>query len=168
MQDVLEGLPDEVQWLLDQGVPYLQLDNPHYPDYIEESRRQQWRTFGDRSRKGDPRRYRCDNACIAGVDRANVTVATHICRGNGRSAWHTQGGYEPIAEQLFSGLASTRSCSNMTPIALAALSRSDSSRREERGLGADHDQDRRARVAGRAAPAHRGGLEVRPDRETCR
>ena len=37
---------DEVAWLLDQGVPYIQLDNPHYPDYIEESRRQQWQAIG--------------------------------------------------------------------------------------------------------------------------
>ena len=33
-----------------------------------------------------------------------MTIATHICRGNGRSAWHTQGGYEPIAEAVFGGL----------------------------------------------------------------
>jgi len=33
-----------------------------------------------------------------------VTIATHICRGNGRSAWHTQGGYDPIAEQVFGRL----------------------------------------------------------------
>jgi 5-methyltetrahydropteroyltriglutamate--homocysteine methyltransferase len=31
-------------------------------------------------------------------------LATHICRGNGRSAWHTEGGYEPIAEKVFGGL----------------------------------------------------------------
>src|SRR5439155_7417906 len=45
-----------------------------------------------------------DNACLAGIDRQQVTLATHICRGNARSAWHTQGGYEPIAEQVFGGL----------------------------------------------------------------
>ncbi len=45
-----------------------------------------------------------DNACLEGVDRQKVTLATHICRGNGRSAWHTQGGYERIAEQVFGGL----------------------------------------------------------------
>ena len=40
-------------------------------------------------------------ACFAGVDPARVTRATHICRGNGRSAWHTAGGYGPIAEKVF-------------------------------------------------------------------
>src|SRR3954451_1081119 len=42
MQDVVKVYQDEVQYLLDQGVPYIQIDNPHYPDYIEESRRAQW------------------------------------------------------------------------------------------------------------------------------
>ena len=35
---------------------------------------------------------------------ARVTVATHVCRGNARSAWHSEGSYEAIAEQVFSEL----------------------------------------------------------------
>jgi 5-methyltetrahydropteroyltriglutamate--homocysteine methyltransferase len=30
-----------------------------------------------------------------------VTVGMHICRGNYRSSWMAQGGYEPVAERLF-------------------------------------------------------------------
>ena len=30
-----------------------------------------------------------------------MTVAMHFCRGNMRSAWSAQGGYEPIAERVF-------------------------------------------------------------------
>jgi 5-methyltetrahydropteroyltriglutamate--homocysteine methyltransferase len=104
MDDVVSVYVDEVEWLLNQGVPYIQLDNPHYPDYIEESRRQQWRDIGIDPEKAILEDIAGDNACIAGINRADVTVATHICRGNGRSAWHTQGGYEPIAEQVFGGL----------------------------------------------------------------
>jgi 5-methyltetrahydropteroyltriglutamate--homocysteine methyltransferase len=104
IDDVVKVYQDEVTWLLDQGVPYIQLDNPHYPDYIEESRRQQWRAIGIEPEQAILEDIAADNACIAGIDRANVMIATHICRGNGRSAWHTQGGYEPIAEQVFGGL----------------------------------------------------------------
>jgi 5-methyltetrahydropteroyltriglutamate--homocysteine methyltransferase len=104
MDDVVSVYVDEVEWLLNQGVPYIQLDNPHYPDYIEEGRRQQWRDIGIDPDKAILEDIAGDNACIAGINRADVTVATHICRGNGRSAWHTQGGYEPIAEQVFGGL----------------------------------------------------------------
>jgi 5-methyltetrahydropteroyltriglutamate--homocysteine methyltransferase len=104
MDDVTSIYQVEVQMLADADVPYIQLDNPHYPDYIEESRRAQWRAIGIDPEVAIREDIAGDNACIAGLDRANVTVATHICRGNGRSAWHTQGGYEPIAEQVFGGL----------------------------------------------------------------
>jgi 5-methyltetrahydropteroyltriglutamate--homocysteine methyltransferase len=104
IDDVVKIYQDEVTWLREQGVPYIQLDNPHYPDYIEEHRRAQWRAIGIEPETAIQEDIAGDNACIAGIDRANVTVATHICRGNGRSAWHTQGGYEPIAEAVFGGL----------------------------------------------------------------
>jgi 5-methyltetrahydropteroyltriglutamate--homocysteine methyltransferase len=32
---------------------------------------------------------------------ANMTVCVHICRGNFRSAWAAEGGYDPVAEILF-------------------------------------------------------------------
>jgi 5-methyltetrahydropteroyltriglutamate--homocysteine methyltransferase len=104
MADVSEIYKDEVRYLLEQGVPYIQLDNPHYPDYIEEGRRAQWRAIGIEPETAIQEDIAGDNACIAGIDRQHVTIATHICRGNGRSAWHTQGGYEPIAEAVFGGL----------------------------------------------------------------
>ena len=31
----------------------------------------------------------------------DMTITTHICRGNFRSTWITSGGYEPVAEELF-------------------------------------------------------------------
>jgi 5-methyltetrahydropteroyltriglutamate--homocysteine methyltransferase len=40
------------------------------------------------------------NDCIK--DRpADMTVCMHICRGNFRSAWAAEGGYDPVAEILF-------------------------------------------------------------------
>lgn len=35
---------------------------------------------------------------------ADMTITTHICRGNFRSAWISEGGYEPIAERVFGGI----------------------------------------------------------------
>jgi 5-methyltetrahydropteroyltriglutamate--homocysteine methyltransferase len=63
---------------------------------------------GARSRGDDPdelpRRYaRLINAAIA--DRpAGMTVCTHLCRGNFKSAWVAEGGYDPVAEVLFNEL----------------------------------------------------------------
>jgi len=42
-----------------------------------------------------------DNACLEGARRDGVTFAIHLCRGNNRSQWYAEGGYEPIAEKLF-------------------------------------------------------------------
>ena len=33
-----------------------------------------------------------------------MTVTTHVCRGNFRSTWVSEGGYEPIAERLLGGV----------------------------------------------------------------
>jgi 5-methyltetrahydropteroyltriglutamate--homocysteine methyltransferase len=45
-----------------------------------------------------------DNASFAGLPREGVTIAVHICRGNSRSRWYTEGGYDAIAEKLFARL----------------------------------------------------------------
>jgi 5-methyltetrahydropteroyltriglutamate--homocysteine methyltransferase len=42
-----------------------------------------------------------DNAAFAGFPGKNVTFALHVCRGNSRSRWYTEGGYDAIAEKLF-------------------------------------------------------------------
>jgi 5-methyltetrahydropteroyltriglutamate--homocysteine methyltransferase len=104
LDDVAGIIKSEVQSLVQQGVTYIQLDNPHYPDYIPEDRRQQWRSIGVDPDQGLAEDLIGDNSVLEGIDRGNVIVASHICRGNGRSAWHTQGGYEPIAEQVFGKL----------------------------------------------------------------
>jgi 5-methyltetrahydropteroyltriglutamate--homocysteine methyltransferase len=35
---------------------------------------------------------------------ADMTVTTHVCRGNFRSTWISEGGYEPVAELLLGGV----------------------------------------------------------------
>jgi 5-methyltetrahydropteroyltriglutamate--homocysteine methyltransferase len=35
---------------------------------------------------------------------ADMVITTHICRGNFRSTWISEGGYEPVAEVLFGQL----------------------------------------------------------------
>ena len=101
LQDVVKIVQAEIKALTDEGVTYIQLDNPHYPDYIPESRLDEWRAIGIDPAKAIEEDVAADSACFEGVDPRRVVRATHICRGNGRSAWHTVGGYEPIAEKVF-------------------------------------------------------------------
>ena len=100
--DIIRG---EVVTLIAEGCPYVQIDNPHYPDYIPDDRRAQWTALGvdqDQALSDD---IDADNASISGVDRSNTIVAMHLCRGNGAfGAYHTSGGYDRIAEQLFTRL----------------------------------------------------------------
>jgi 5-methyltetrahydropteroyltriglutamate--homocysteine methyltransferase len=35
---------------------------------------------------------------------ADMTITTHVCRGNFRSTWVSEGGYEPVAERLLGGV----------------------------------------------------------------
>ena len=35
---------------------------------------------------------------------ADMVVTTHVCRGNFKSTWVSEGGYEPVAERLFGGV----------------------------------------------------------------
>jgi 5-methyltetrahydropteroyltriglutamate--homocysteine methyltransferase len=95
----------EIQALIEEGIPYIQLDNPHYPDYVSEERQAEWRAVGVDPEQALRDDIAADQACLEGLDRTNVTIAMHLCRGNGAGgAWHTSGGYDRIAEPLFNGI----------------------------------------------------------------
>lgn len=105
LADVAAIINAEVRALVAEGVPYIQLDNPHYPDYIDASRQGEWQALGIDPQVALQDDIEADNAAISGVDRTNVTFGMHFCRGNGvGGAWHTEGGYDPIAEMVFQGL----------------------------------------------------------------
>jgi 5-methyltetrahydropteroyltriglutamate--homocysteine methyltransferase len=102
--DLVAIVRDEVQWLVGQGVAYIQLDAPFYSHYLDPQHREAMRQSG-----GDPdaefeAAVAGDNAALAGISRPGVTVAVHVCRGNSRSRWYTEGGYDAIAEKLFARL----------------------------------------------------------------
>jgi 5-methyltetrahydropteroyltriglutamate--homocysteine methyltransferase len=47
---------------------------------------------------------RADNACFQAARKDGVTLGIHLCRGNNRSHWYAEGGYDAIAEKLFGTL----------------------------------------------------------------
>ena len=112
LRDVL-GLPvgrgpiikSEIQALVDEGVAYVQIDAPRYSYYLDPK----WRDYIRREMGVSPEdaldeAIRVDNACLEGARREGVTLAIHLCRGNSRSQWYAEGGYDPIAEKLFNEL----------------------------------------------------------------
>jgi 5-methyltetrahydropteroyltriglutamate--homocysteine methyltransferase len=105
LRDAANIIGDELAALVADGVPYVQLDNPHYPDYISDDRRAQWRSLGVDPEAALREDIAADNASLARVDRSRAVVGMHLCRGNGpMGRWHTAGGYERIAEQVFGGI----------------------------------------------------------------
>jgi 5-methyltetrahydropteroyltriglutamate--homocysteine methyltransferase len=104
LADIAGIVHDEVQWLQEEGVPYIQFDAPYYSYYFDPPQRERLRAAGlDPDRELDAS-IAGNNASFAGIPRDGLTLALHICRGNSRSRWFTEGGYDAIAERLFGSL----------------------------------------------------------------
>ena len=88
-----------------EGARYIQIDAPRYSYYIDPK----WRSYVKDEMGLDPEQaldeaIRADNACLEGAQRDGVILAIHLCRGNNRSQWYAEGGYDAIAEKLFGQL----------------------------------------------------------------
>jgi len=102
--DVAAGYADELQSLGNAGCTYVQLDDTNLAYLCDEKMREGARQRGDDPNEL-PRRYaRLINAFIE-RGTAGMTICVHLCRGNFKSAWAAEGGYEPVAEVLFNELA---------------------------------------------------------------
>lgn len=105
LNDLVEMMRREIQALIDEGVSYIQLDSLTYVIQLADPRRRQ--LLIDAGQDPDQvldELIATDNATIAGVPRERVTIGLHMCRGNNRSAWASEGGYEVCAEKAFTQL----------------------------------------------------------------
>ena len=109
LQDVAAIMRQEVQALIDEGAAYVQLDAPSYSNFFDESRRAVLTQSGINLTEALDAAIAADNAMIDGIKRnGDVAIGIHFCRGNKRSAWGAEGGYEPIAEKAFGSLKMDR------------------------------------------------------------
>jgi 5-methyltetrahydropteroyltriglutamate--homocysteine methyltransferase len=98
----VEIVRDDVQWLVSEGVQYIQFDAPYYSHYLDPRQQEHMRQAGFDPEKELENAIAGDNAAMRDVSRGGpVTLALHVCRGNSRSRWYTEGGYDAIAEKLF-------------------------------------------------------------------
>ncbi|HLH25243.1 MAG TPA: hypothetical protein VK066_22225 [Chloroflexota bacterium] len=91
----------EVQGLVELGVPYVQLDAPFYTYYADPAMRDRLRQVGLDPDQAFDDALAADTACLADLARPGMVLAVHLCRGNSRSRWIAEGGYDQIAEKLF-------------------------------------------------------------------
>jgi methionine synthase II (cobalamin-independent) len=106
---IVEIMKSDLARLAGDGVSYIQIDAPRYSYYMDPK----WRDWIRTEMKVDPdealdEAVRADNACFHAARREGVTLAIHLCRGNNRSHWYAEGGYDAIAEKLFGTLAVDR------------------------------------------------------------
>jgi 5-methyltetrahydropteroyltriglutamate--homocysteine methyltransferase len=101
--DVAAAYSEELQSLGAAGCTYVQLDDTNLAYLCDERMREGARQRGDDPNEL-PRRYaKLINAAIGGRP-PGMRICVHLCRGNFKSAWAAEGGYEPVAEVLFNEL----------------------------------------------------------------
>ncbi len=101
-EDTAQAYRQAVRAFYDAGCRYLQFDDTVWAYLCSEKERQAARERGD-DPDGLPETYAAlINKALADKP-ADMFVTTHVCRGNFRSSWISEGGYEPVAEVLLGG-----------------------------------------------------------------
>jgi 5-methyltetrahydropteroyltriglutamate--homocysteine methyltransferase len=101
--DLADAYAKEIDDLAKRDCRYLQLDDTNLAYLCDPAIRESTKKRGD-----DPDAL--THTYCALINRAiakrpkDMTIATHLCRGNFKSAWVAQGSYEPVAEILLNEL----------------------------------------------------------------
>ena len=106
LADVARILSEEVDELVRLGATYLQLDAPHYTMFLDPAYRAFYESRGWPADRWLEFGVELDNTWIG--DRPGVTFGFHLCRGNQASRWLTEGGYDEIAQVLFTRIHAER------------------------------------------------------------
>jgi len=100
LADLVDFTRREIAELKRLGCEYIQIDAPQYAALLDETIREGYRRRGSDPDKMLDACIELDNAIIEG--HTGVTFAIHICRGNHKSMFYASGGYDRIAEHVFS------------------------------------------------------------------
>jgi len=101
--DLADTYKTAIKAFYDAGCRYLQLDDTVWAYLCSEDQKRQIRERGDDPEQLAQTYARVLNKALEGKP-ADLTVGLHVCRGNFRSTWISEGGYEPVAEILFGGV----------------------------------------------------------------
>ncbi|WP_420140119.1 5-methyltetrahydropteroyltriglutamate--homocysteine S-methyltransferase [Sphingomonas sp.] len=102
-EDLAAAYRAEIASLADAGCRYLQLDDTNLAYLCDETQRENARKRGMDPNELPLLYARIINDSIRDKP-ADMSVNVHLCRGNFRSSWAAEGGYEPVAEVLFNEL----------------------------------------------------------------
>ncbi len=102
--DLAEVYQREIAGLAALGCTYLQLDDTSLAYLNDPAQRAYVESIGGNGDRQHLINIRLINQALAGKP-PGMTVCTHMCRGNFRSSWVAEGGYDHVAEALFGELA---------------------------------------------------------------
>ena len=101
--DLVATYREEVRRLAELGCTYLQFDDTSLAYLNDPAQREHVREIGGDAEHQHEAYIRHINEALA--DRPQgLAVTTHMCRGNFRSSWVAEGGYDFVAEALFGDL----------------------------------------------------------------
>ncbi len=100
LDDLARVFREEIADLYARGARYIQLDEVPLATLCDPELRERVRQGGEDPDAMVERYVTLFNACLAGRP-AELTVAMHLCRGNFKGRWLTEGGYQYVAEKLF-------------------------------------------------------------------
>jgi 5-methyltetrahydropteroyltriglutamate--homocysteine methyltransferase len=98
--DLGEAYCKAVRAFAGAGCRYLQLDEVNLAYLCDPEQRQMLRDRGDEPQSLPLVYAGMMNKAIS-ARPSDMVITTHLCRGNFRSSWIAQGGYEPVADVLF-------------------------------------------------------------------
>lgn len=98
--DLARVYSEEVGELGRAGLTYLQLDEVNFAYLCDPKLRQKVQNIGENPETLPHTYADLINRSIA-TRSPGMAVTMHLCRGNFRSAWAAEGGYDPVAEVLF-------------------------------------------------------------------
>lgn len=98
--DLARVYREEIAGLADAGCRYVQFDDTNLAYLCDEKMREAARALGE-----DPDELPATYAALINDSirerPADMAACIHLCRGNAKSQWFASGGYEPVAEKLF-------------------------------------------------------------------
>ena len=101
--DLARVYRQETAELAAAGCTYLEIDDVNFAYLCDPKMREGARKIGEDPDKLPALYAKLINECIK-ERPASMSVCTHLCRGNFRSSWVAEGGYDPVAEVLFNEL----------------------------------------------------------------
>jgi 5-methyltetrahydropteroyltriglutamate--homocysteine methyltransferase len=102
-EDLSKTYRQAVRGFYDAGCRYLQFDDTAWAYLCSKEEMRKAKERGMNTDRLIEDYGRVLNGALEGKP-ADMTITTHVCRGNFRSTWIAEGGYEPVADTLLGGV----------------------------------------------------------------